>query len=54
LGFLPNPLGRPVDEVVGAAAQMGAFGTFDEQIKAISAPIHHTQLKAVVEIKGCP
>ncbi len=52
--FAPNPLGSAVNEVVGAAAQVGALFAFNNQLKAFSAPLQHLELELVVQIKRCP
>ena len=50
----PDPLGRAVDKVVGAATQMGAFGALDDQIEALAAALDAAHLEDVVEIEGGP
>ena len=52
--FTPHPLGSAVNQVVGAAAQVGALFAFDDQLEAFGAALQHLELELVVEIECCP
>ena len=52
--FSPHPLGSAVNQVVGAAAQVGALFAFDDQLEAFGAALQHLELELIVEIECCP
>ena len=51
-GRFPDPLGCAIDQVVGAATQVAAFLTFNDQFKAFTVAFNPAHGEPVVEIKG--
>ena len=48
----PHPLGGSIHEVVGAAAQVTTFATFNNQIEAFAAAFKAAQFEAIIEVDG--